>query len=196
MQASPMMRTVNTDWGERAPTLHFTLAAGPTAGVGLTSSAVAQQLQFLLSGIPVTAVREDIRTVQVVARSAGEPGSTRPGSPISHWRARPVSAFRCRRWARSSARGRADHASTRPHADDHRARRHRRRLAAAGRVHRHVQGTPAHRRQAAQSATASSRPAPSRSQARRRQRWLRCSPSCWRLPCSSSSSRCARSPRW
>ncbi len=40
--------------------------------MGLTSSAVAEQLQFLLSGVPVTAVREDIRTVQVVARSAGE----------------------------------------------------------------------------------------------------------------------------
>jgi multidrug efflux pump subunit AcrB len=40
--------------------------------VGLTSSAVAQQLQFLLTGVPVTAVREDIRTVQVVARAAGD----------------------------------------------------------------------------------------------------------------------------
>src|SRR5436309_8847372 len=40
--------------------------------VGLTSSTVAQQLQFLLSGVPVTTVREDIRTVQVVARSAGD----------------------------------------------------------------------------------------------------------------------------
>jgi multidrug efflux pump subunit AcrB len=37
----------------------------------LTSSHVAQQLQFLLSGIPITEVREDIRSVQVVARSAG-----------------------------------------------------------------------------------------------------------------------------
>jgi multidrug efflux pump subunit AcrB len=32
---------------------------------------VARQLQFLLSGIPITDVREDIRSVQVVARSAG-----------------------------------------------------------------------------------------------------------------------------
>jgi multidrug efflux pump subunit AcrB len=39
--------------------------------LGLSSSAVAQQLQFFLSGVPVTAVREDIRTVQVSARSAG-----------------------------------------------------------------------------------------------------------------------------
>lgn len=71
MAASPMMRTVNTDWGTRTPTLHFTLHQDRLQAVGLTSSAVAQQLQFFLSGVPVTAVREDIRTVQVVARSAG-----------------------------------------------------------------------------------------------------------------------------
>ena len=71
MDASPMMRTVNTDWGTRVPTLHFTLQQDRLQAVGLTSSAVAQQLQFLLNGIPVTAVREDIRTVQVTARSAG-----------------------------------------------------------------------------------------------------------------------------
>ena len=71
MDASPMMRTVNTDWGTRTPTLHFTLQQDRLQAIGLTSSAVAQQLQFLLSGVPVTSVREDIRTVQVVARSAG-----------------------------------------------------------------------------------------------------------------------------
>lgn len=71
MDASPMMRTVNTDWGTRTPTLHFTLKQDRLQAVGLSSSAVAQQLQFLLSGAPVTTVREDIRTVQVVARSAG-----------------------------------------------------------------------------------------------------------------------------
>jgi len=71
MTASPMMRTVNTDWGMRTPTLHFTLQQDRIQALGLTSSDVAQQLQFLLSGLPVTAVREDIRTVQVVARSAG-----------------------------------------------------------------------------------------------------------------------------
>lgn len=72
MDASPMMRTVNTDWGVRAPSLHFTLQQDRLQAVGLTSSEVAQQLQFLLSGVPVTTVREDIRSVQVVARSAGE----------------------------------------------------------------------------------------------------------------------------
>ncbi len=66
-----------------SPTLHFTLQQDRLQAVGLTSSAVAQQLQFLLSGVPLTAVREDIRTVQVMARSAGDSGSTRPGSRTS-----------------------------------------------------------------------------------------------------------------
>lgn len=39
--------------------------------MGLTSNAVAQQLQFLLSGVPITSVREDIRSVQVMGRAAG-----------------------------------------------------------------------------------------------------------------------------
>ncbi|MDT3249589.1 efflux RND transporter permease subunit [Serratia sp. root2] len=71
MQASPMMRTVNTDWGTRVPTLHFTLDQDRLQAVGLTSNAVAQQLQFLLSGVPITSVREDIRSVQVMGRAAG-----------------------------------------------------------------------------------------------------------------------------
>ncbi|VUS56443.1 efflux RND transporter permease subunit [Klebsiella grimontii] len=72
MQASPMMRTVNTDWGPRVPALHFTLNQDRLQAVGLTSNAAAQQLQFLLSGIPITSVREDIRSVQVMGRAAGD----------------------------------------------------------------------------------------------------------------------------
>ncbi|WP_354681200.1 efflux RND transporter permease subunit [Cupriavidus plantarum] len=72
MNASPLMRTVNTDWGPRVPGLHFTLQQDRLQAVGLTSHDVAQQLEFLLTGVPVTEVREDIRSVQVVARAAGE----------------------------------------------------------------------------------------------------------------------------
>ncbi|HFH2546597.1 TPA: efflux RND transporter permease subunit [Klebsiella aerogenes] len=72
MQASPLMRTVNTDWGSRVPTLHFTLNQDRLQALGLTSNAVAQQLQFLLSGVPITAMREDIRSVQIVGRAAGD----------------------------------------------------------------------------------------------------------------------------
>ncbi|MBX8534748.1 efflux RND transporter permease subunit [Pseudomonas cichorii] len=72
LQASPMMRTVNTDWGPLVPVLHFSLDQDRLQAVGLTSNAVAQQLQFLLTGVPITAVREDIRSVQVVGRAAGD----------------------------------------------------------------------------------------------------------------------------
>ncbi|HCR2016412.1 TPA: efflux RND transporter permease subunit [Enterobacter asburiae] len=72
LQASPMMRTVNTDWGSRVPVLHFILDQNRLQATGLTSSAVADQLQFLLSGVPVTSVREDIRSVEVIGRAAGD----------------------------------------------------------------------------------------------------------------------------
>ena len=72
MRASPMMRTINTDWGSRVPTLHFSLDQDRLQAVGLTSNSVALQLQFLLSGVPLTQVREDIRSVQVVGRAAGD----------------------------------------------------------------------------------------------------------------------------
>ncbi|MCX4181935.1 efflux RND transporter permease subunit [Enterobacter sp. HSTU-ASh6] len=72
LEASPMMRTVNSDWGSRVPVLHFTLDQNRLQATGLTSSDVARQLQFLLSGVPVTAVREDIRSVEVMGRAAGD----------------------------------------------------------------------------------------------------------------------------
>lgn len=72
MHASPMLRTVNTDWGPRTPALHFTLDQDRLHAVGLSANAVALQLQFLLSGAPLTELREDIRSVQVVGRAAGD----------------------------------------------------------------------------------------------------------------------------
>jgi multidrug efflux pump subunit AcrB len=53
------------------PALHFSLDQDRLQSIGLTSTDVGQQLQFLLSGVPITEVREDIRSVQVTARSAG-----------------------------------------------------------------------------------------------------------------------------
>jgi len=71
MRSNPHMRQVNQDWGERAPALRFTLDQDRLRLIGLSPNDVAEQLQFLLTGTPVTEVREDIRTVQVIARSAG-----------------------------------------------------------------------------------------------------------------------------
>jgi multidrug efflux pump subunit AcrB len=52
--------------------MHFSLNQDRLQASGLSSQAVAQQLQFLLSGIPITTVREDIRAVQVIGRAAGD----------------------------------------------------------------------------------------------------------------------------
>jgi multidrug efflux pump subunit AcrB len=131
MQATPEMRTVNTDWGERVPVLHFSLDQDRLQTIGLTSSDVGQQLQFLLSGIPITEVREDIRSVEVIARSAGNARLT-------------DSALTDRN--RRDPHGRPDPPSPRSHADDHRARRHRRGSATAGRVDGRLEGASADRR--------------------------------------------------
>jgi multidrug efflux pump subunit AcrB len=40
--------------------------------MGLSSQDASQQIQFLLTGVPITQVREDIRTVELVARSGGK----------------------------------------------------------------------------------------------------------------------------
>ncbi|HUD92564.1 efflux RND transporter permease subunit [Sphingobium sp.] len=71
MENDPMMRTVNSDWGERAPALRFVLDQDRLRALGLTSADVAEQMQFLLTGVTVSQAREDIRTVDVVARSGG-----------------------------------------------------------------------------------------------------------------------------
>jgi multidrug efflux pump subunit AcrB len=71
MRANSHTRQVNQDWGERTSTLHLVLDQDRLQLMGLSSRDVAEQLQFLLTGLPVTQVREDIRTVEVVARSAG-----------------------------------------------------------------------------------------------------------------------------
>jgi multidrug efflux pump subunit AcrB len=71
MRADPHMRQVNRDWTQRVPTVRYILDQDRLRLIGLSSTEAAQQLQFLLSGVTVTQVREDIRTVDVVARSSG-----------------------------------------------------------------------------------------------------------------------------
>src|SRR5260370_1903394 len=71
MQANPHTRQANLDWQERAPTIHFILDQHRLRLMGLSSNEASNQIAFLLTGVPVTQVREDIRAVDVVARSAG-----------------------------------------------------------------------------------------------------------------------------
>jgi multidrug efflux pump subunit AcrB len=89
MVANPHTRQVNQDWGERAPTVHFVLDQARLHLIGLSSHEAAEQIQFLLTGAPVTQVREDIRTAEVVARSAGtdrlDPSKLNDMTLMNHW---------------------------------------------------------------------------------------------------------------
>ncbi|YBV94563.1 efflux RND transporter permease subunit (plasmid) [Phyllobacteriaceae bacterium JZ32] len=71
MRGVPDVRQANRDWGNRTPVLRFVPDQDRLNLIGLSPAEVGQQLQFLLTGIPVTQVREDIRNVPIVARSAG-----------------------------------------------------------------------------------------------------------------------------
>ncbi|MGF1741427.1 efflux RND transporter permease subunit [Vibrio profundum] len=71
MRKNSHMRTVNQNWGERQPKAHFVIDKDRLIQLGLSMSDLAQQLQFLTSGITVTDMRENVRSVGIVARSAG-----------------------------------------------------------------------------------------------------------------------------
>ncbi len=174
LQASPLMRTVNTDWGSRVPVMHFSLNQDRLQASGLSSQSVAQQLQFLLSGIPITTVREDIRAVQVIGRAAGDirldpakiadftlGGQRRAaGSLVTDWR-------------RVDQDGGPAASPSRPHADHHRPRRCCGEPAAAGCLHRADEAAAAHYRLAAALAIASRRRGRLRNPARPPGRWCR-----------------------
>src|SRR5438128_11947907 len=71
MRGVPNVRRASRDWGNRPPVLRFVPDQDRLNLIGLSPAEVGQQLQFLLTGVAVTQVREDIRNVPVVARSGG-----------------------------------------------------------------------------------------------------------------------------
>ncbi|MBB4166446.1 efflux RND transporter permease subunit [Rhizobium sp. BK538] len=72
MKSVPDVRQANRDWGNRTPGLRFVPDQDRLNLIGLSPVEAAQEMQLLLSGIPITQVRENIRNVPVIARSAGE----------------------------------------------------------------------------------------------------------------------------
>lgn len=72
MRRDADIRTVNVDWSDRVPHVHFRMDKERLQLIGLSPEEAAQQLQFFLNGQTLTQVREDIRTVNVVVRSAGQ----------------------------------------------------------------------------------------------------------------------------
>ena len=70
MQSHPNIRDANLEWDERAPTLRLDMDTDRLRLIGLTPRDISQQLQFQLDGVPITELRQDIRTVEVRARGA------------------------------------------------------------------------------------------------------------------------------
>lgn len=69
MQSHPNTHNAHLDWDERSPVLHIDADLDRLRQLGLTPRELAQQLQFQLDGVPVTELRQDIRSVQLQARA-------------------------------------------------------------------------------------------------------------------------------
>lgn len=68
MRKNPHVRDAHLEWDDRAPALHLNMDPARLRLLGLTPLEVSRQLQFQLEGVTVTQLRQDIRTVSVVAR--------------------------------------------------------------------------------------------------------------------------------
>ena len=68
MVAHPHTDNVNLAWNERVPVYRLNVDVDRLRAIGLTPIDVARQSQFSFDGVPVTELRQDIRTVELRAR--------------------------------------------------------------------------------------------------------------------------------
>ncbi|PZF77309.1 AcrB/AcrD/AcrF family protein [Aestuariivirga litoralis] len=72
VSANPSVENVNFDWLEPARQLRIKIDQDEARQLGLSSQAVARILDTVVSGVPVTQIRDDIYLVNVVARATGD----------------------------------------------------------------------------------------------------------------------------
>jgi multidrug efflux pump subunit AcrB len=72
MSANPNTVNVNFDWLEPARQLRIRVDQDEARRLGVSSQSLAQVLQTVVSGVPVTQIRDDIYLVNVVARGTDE----------------------------------------------------------------------------------------------------------------------------
>ncbi len=72
VSANPNVENVNFDWLEPARKLRIRIDQDEARLLGLSSQAVARILDTVVSGVPVTQIRDDIYLVNVVARATGD----------------------------------------------------------------------------------------------------------------------------
>ncbi|MBN9004851.1 MAG: efflux RND transporter permease subunit [Rhizobiales bacterium] len=69
VRANPNVKDPNLDWNEQTPYLKLVVDQDRARALGLTPQDVSQALSMLISGAPVTTVRDGIEKVGVVARA-------------------------------------------------------------------------------------------------------------------------------
>ena len=74
MASHPNITNAHLDWDERTPTLHLAMDTERLRLLGMTPQDVSRQMQFQFDGINVTQLRQDIRTVEVIARMERQDG--------------------------------------------------------------------------------------------------------------------------
>ena len=72
MREEPATRDVELQWGDQAKAVRFEIDQDRARALGISSSEVALTLQTLLSGAPVTALRDGNRLAEVVVRAMPE----------------------------------------------------------------------------------------------------------------------------
>ncbi|WP_407168931.1 efflux RND transporter permease subunit [Bradyrhizobium sp. ORS 111] len=69
MRQNPNVKDVQLDWNEQSPYLKLAVDQDRARALGLTPQDVSQALSMLISGAPVTTIRDGIEKVGVVARA-------------------------------------------------------------------------------------------------------------------------------
>src|ERR1700761_2952693 len=69
MRQNPNVKDVQLDWNEQSPYLKLVVDQDRARALGLTTQDVSQALAMLISGAPVTTVRDGVEKVEVVARA-------------------------------------------------------------------------------------------------------------------------------
>jgi multidrug efflux pump subunit AcrB len=69
MKANHQVTDPHLDWNEQAPYLKLAVDQDRVRALGMTPQDIAQSLSMLISGVPVTTVRDGIEKVEVIARA-------------------------------------------------------------------------------------------------------------------------------
>ena len=160
MRTNDQVVDPHLDWNEQSPYLKLVVDQDRVRALGMTPQDISKSLSMLISGAPITTVRDGVEKVEVVARAVPSDrlDLAHIGDLSIYSQKRRRGSALADRQGRVLPRG-ADPVAYQSRHGDHRARRRCRRRAAAGR-HQCDLAEAADR-----SATASSRPTGSRSAA-------------------------------